>query len=345
MSEEQAATVLARMVRRDAAATPDVPLTASRAVRLAITRAAETSIGLVLQSDSVLEQGLDLDPLVEAVPDDGVILGLTRGGGVAGVLICSPVLAHAAMSVQVTGRVDPGQPDDRRLTAADIAMLRPFAEALLRELGETTPRTALDGWIDGVRLGRRIEDRRGVGFALADQPFRLIRVPLDIHGTELPAEIVLALPQQPGLRNVVKPAAPVADWEDRFRAAVMDAPARLDAVLHRLRMPLTQATHLKIGQVVPLTGCTLGRVRMVAGDGRTVARGRLGQIAGQIAVRLNDVDEDSLVDLPAPQQRRKDEAEILMPDRPAIAAARAPAAQDADMLLAAEPEIGPDGGR
>lgn len=63
-------------------------------------------------------------------------------------------------------------------------------------------------------------------------------------------------------------------------------PARMDAVLHRLVLPLSAAERLQPGDLIPLPVEALDSVELLAGDGAGVAGGRLGQINGMRAVRL-----------------------------------------------------------
>jgi len=78
---------------------------------------------------------------------------------------------------------------------------------------------------------------------------------------------------------------------------VMEAPVILDAILHRSKFPLSLLAGLVEGQVVPLPGCSVSSVRMEALDGTTVARGRIGQMAGNIAVRVETPKGSLMTDL------------------------------------------------
>ena len=160
---------------------------------------------------------------------------------------------------------------------------------MLDELDETTGRTSLDGWTRLVGIGARFDSSRAAGFALAERTYRVMRMSLDCGSPDRQGMLLLALPVQAAALQAVPvaiPEPPAVDWHGQFQAAVLAAPARLDAVLHRMKVPLATMTALAVGQCLPLTGCTLGMVRLVDPGGRTVARGRLGQIAGQIAVRV-----------------------------------------------------------
>jgi len=87
--------VLQRMVPRQQLDAPDVPLTASRAVRLALARGAQTSTGLLINVGSVAEQALPLDVLLTEASDDLLLLLLllssTRDGAICGLLACDAV--------------------------------------------------------------------------------------------------------------------------------------------------------------------------------------------------------------------------------------------------------------
>ncbi len=85
--------VLQRMVPRQQLDAPDVPLTASRAARLALARGAQTSTGLPINVGSVAEQALPLDVLLTEASDDLLLLLLspTRDGAICGLLACDAV--------------------------------------------------------------------------------------------------------------------------------------------------------------------------------------------------------------------------------------------------------------
>ena len=281
--------VLQRMTRRQQPDAPDVPLTASRAVRLAVARAAQTSAGLKLTVGSVAEQALPLDPLLEECNDDLLLVALTRDGAACGLIACDSGFVSALIEVMTTGRVSAAVVEDRRVTRTEGALVQPVLRAILDELDETTARTALDGWTRLVGLGQRFETCRAAGFALSDRTYRLMRITVDCGAPDRQGTVLLALPLQASAlpqAQISAPEVPAVDWQREFRAAVMAAPARLDAVLHRMKVPLATLNRLDVGQTLPLLGCTVGMVRLVDPGGRTVARGRLGQIAGQIAVRI-----------------------------------------------------------
>ena len=280
MTDQASTSVLHQMAQVRPSVTPDVPLTASRAIRLALTRAAERSIGMTLSVTSVAEDTLSLDELIETMSNDYLMVALSRDDLACGILACDFHFATATGEVQTTGKVMPRAPAERPLTRVDLSLVSPVCAQLLAELELTTPRTALDGWADNSVLGARFDDVRRIGFDLSDVLYRLIRLNIDVGVPDRGASLMVAMPLQAQALLAKTVPIPTVDWAEHFKASVLKAPATLDAVLHRFRMPLHVATNLEVGQVIALPGCTVGSVRMMAPDGQMIARARLGQIAG-----------------------------------------------------------------
>ncbi|WP_177174541.1 FliM/FliN family flagellar motor switch protein [Loktanella fryxellensis] len=307
MTMATGAGVLGRMTRRRAPDVPDVPLTASRAVRLAVERAAQATTGLTVTVGQVAELVLPLDRLLADCGGDMLLLALMRDGAVCGLIGCDAGLVSAQIEMLTTGRIAPGSPDLRPVTRTEGTLAQPLLIQILAEMEETTIRTALDGWMQGAVLGTRFDTPRAAGFELADQFYRRITLSLSCGDADRPGQLMLALPPQAGTaavpggrqdRAADRGADRAADWHDRFRTAVLAAPARLDAVLHRMTVPAAVLTAMDIGQILPLQGCTVGMVRLEDPLGRTVARGRLGQIGGHVAVRVqHSADTVPMVDL------------------------------------------------
>ena len=93
------------------------------------------------------------------------------------------------------------------------------------------------------------------------------------------------------------PPAPV-DWDQVFQENVADAPACLEALLHRVPISLATAQSLQVGTILPLPGCTVNSVRLLSPDGQVVAQAKLGQIDGYRAVRLETAPAPQLGELP-----------------------------------------------
>lgn len=303
MEDAPAQSVLQRMARPPQPVAADIPLTVSRAVKLAATRAADRSIKLALTVVDLAEETIDLDDLLAKLSDDHLIMALSKGGDICGMMAGDIELVAAVSEVQTFGAVMPDTPESRPVSGADASLFLPLLDAMLSELADTTQNTALDGWASGTSLDMRFDRARSVGFALADQPYRLIHLTLALDGTDRSGQLMVALPsaaEQP--RALLAEDVP-QDWSSAFQAAVYDAPVQLDAILHRFDMPLATATDLAPGHVIPLRGASISKLRLEDLAGTVVLQGRMGQLDGDLAVRIEEptaLQMDDLSDQAAP---------------------------------------------
>lgn len=307
MSEPRAVTsdlsILARMTTRDVAPVADAPLTSSRALRVAMTRAADKALGLSLTVQSVSEEILGLDDAIGTFPTEFLYISMICDGEIIGMMGVDSQLRAASIEMQTMGRLSKNNPAERAATGADMTMLMPLCTMLMAQIAETTMGSELEGWTTGVTLGPKFESLRAAGLAVEDAEFRTMRLSIDLAVSERRAELLLMLPNHQLAPKVE--AVKVADlsWGAKMSAAVALAPATLDAILHRMTLPLGFVDTLKVGDEIPLLGATVGSVRLFAPDGVLVSEARLGQSGGKRAVRIQPAPEAMMRDLPAPQVR------------------------------------------
>lgn len=262
------------------------PLTTSRAVRLALVKAASDAGGLVLTVASTGDDVGRLDDLLGGLDTGLMLVGIHRKGALAGFVAVDMQLRAAMLEMQTMGRLSDHAADDRPTTGTDKALCDPLLAGFLAALPPAVKGTGYEGWVDDVTLGDRLADSRLAGLLLKDGDYRVLRMTVDLGAADRQGAVLLALPMQ--AQPVAEPVAPAkaVDWDSAFAAAVHGAPASLTARLHQFTMTLGQAQSLRVGDVVPLPGCTVSSVRLIAPDGRTVAQAKLGQLAGHRAVRI-----------------------------------------------------------
>ena len=274
------------MARQSVVTPPASPLTTSRAVRLALVKAATDAGGLVLAVASTADDVGRLDDLVGGLDPGLMLVGLDRRGKLAGFVAVDMQLRAAMLEIQTMGRLTDQPAEDRPATDTDKALCDPLLAAFLAALPPAVTGTGYEGWVDDVTLGDRLADSRLAGLLLADGDYRVLRMNVDLGHADRQGEVLLALPLIQRAAPAPVAPEPLVDWDSAFAAAVQDAPASLMARLHRFTMPLGDAQALKVGQVVPLPGCTVNSVRLIAPDGRCVARAKLGQMGGKRAIRV-----------------------------------------------------------
>jgi len=176
MTEQLAHDVLRRMASSPPPAPDDVPLTSSKAVRLAITRAADKTHDMVVSVSSLQEEVLTLDALLETLTPDLMLLAMETDGRIQGIAAVGLELRAALLELQTVGRVLELPAEDRKPTQTDARLSEPLIMAFLAHLHMTAAQTPLDGWGVGFGIGERLSSARAAGLILDDRSYRVIRI-------------------------------------------------------------------------------------------------------------------------------------------------------------------------
>lgn len=308
MTENQ---VLRRLLKADGAEKTEKPgrMTPGRVLRTSMARAADTSVGLSLTVLGVADETANLEEAVSRAGEESLFLAVTRFDETIGYAALDGETRSALVEIQTVGRLRETKDDARPFTAGDVELCRPLVDAFLREIRCLADDTPLEGWTNGASSGPRMSGARAVGLALSEGRYRVVRLTLDFGVGEREGTIALCLPVVRRSSGPEPEPAPHADTFGReLRANVMDAPARLHAVLHRAEMSLSDVEAFQVGQVLPLTGITVASVRLEGPRQRLLAKARLGQVSGLRAVRIEPARGGDMA-----------EAEIAEASRPAVA--------------------------
>lgn len=262
---------------------------ADRALRLSLARAARDAMGLALDVPRLTLDRRSLSELVDLLPDRGLMLMLDRDGGDGlGLLVLSPPVLSGLVEMLTTGRVTAAAPPARRPTRTDAAMLAAWVDAALTGLDAALAQDPARAWAGAWRYASFVEDARTLALLLDDAPLQVMKADVSLADGAKSGPVILALPDRaPALpRDGVAEPAPDPAFAAHLTAQVEAVPARLDAVVARLTMPLSHLSGLLPGEVLPLPLAGIDRVRLVGLDGRLVGEGRLGQARGLRAIRL-----------------------------------------------------------
>lgn len=270
-------------------------MSARRALRRALTRAAELGLHLPLSVRGVEEQVLDRDTLLTRLEPGRLYVSLDREGAPPGLITLDFQLLSALIEVQTLGQVFDKIAKDRKLTRTDAAVAMPLIDGTLNGFDQLIQGQEGAQPLAGYHFGTWQKDLRMVQASLPDGNYTLFRLSVILGHGERSGEMSLALPVTP------EPVAPPEEPDARrpsLRDEVLDAPARLETVLHRQEMNLDQIAALKPGDVLTLPLRCLSEVRLHTGDRQTVASGVLGQIGGNRAVRLTGFGQPRVVAAP-----------------------------------------------
>lgn len=300
---QPAASVLRRKAGagRNDAAQADEPAP-NAALRRAFARAAQAEMRLALVVTGVSSAVLSLAELLEQ-PEPCSLLAVLEGPNeVLGLLAIGPEVLAAIVQVQTTGQVRPVAGPPRRPTRTDAAMCAGLIDRTLGEFETALAGTPDLGWAGGYRYASFLNEARPLGLLLEDVAFRLLRVDVMAAGETVRGQALLAVPADgrrrragapggslsgPGRRESDRGAAQAqASWAAQLEAAVLGCPADLRAVLHRLRVPLSELSGWTPGLLLPLPLARLDEVRLEAAGKVQVCAAHLGKSRGFRALRL-----------------------------------------------------------
>jgi len=262
----------------------------AKALRVGLAKAAQDQHRLALIVDKISEDRLSLSELLEVLEERALLAVLTGPAEGLGLAVLSPPVMAALVEMQTMGRVIPGEVPPRRPTRTDATMVVDFIDQVMAEL-ETALASELDViWAGGFRYSSFLNDPRPLGLLLEDAAYRVFRMELDLSLGAKRGTMLLALPADgrgnPPERRGAAAADPGAQWARNLERTVLAIPAQIEAVLHRLSIPLGTVMGLRAADMLPLPMSGVDKVRLEGNDGRKLVSGRLGQARGYRAVKL-----------------------------------------------------------
>ena len=277
--------LLWRMAARASPPEAETQVTPTRALRIALTRAAEQAAGLTTTALGVSDDVINLAEFLARLDDTWLFLRMD-GGAEPGLFAIDPGFLSAIIEMQMRGKVGTAEPDRRPLTSSDAALALPLVASFLAQLGSAATGGALADWVAGRAPGDRLGDLRAIGLVLPECDFRVVGLSAWLGAGDRQGQIMLALPEPMAADPMADQMHRLAAWSAAFQDNVLTSCTTLSAVLHRMRLPLSAVQSLQVGQKMALPGVRVSAVRIEAPDGRIVGRGRLGQAGGMRAVRI-----------------------------------------------------------
>lgn len=273
--------VLARKTR-SAQAIPPEP--AGPVVQRALRQAMDRQLGVdVLGGDVVCAQ-TTIAEVVADVADGDMMMWLTRDDSLSGVAMISADLWPALVELQTLGIVM-GSSNDRAPGGTDVALMAEWMTAFFDGVLMADGGSEVEGWLAQLAPGRKISLPRVPELTLPDGPVRRLDVACTLVDSGKEGRLTFAmLPPDPPADGAG--ATPEDAWAGQWRPLISGVSTRIEAVLHRLEIPIDLLRDFSVGQVVPLDGATVDGVTLETSDGRVVATARLGRAGTMRAVRL-----------------------------------------------------------
>jgi len=262
---------------------------ALRALRLALARIAKNLYDLPLAVIGAKQVRCDYDGVSGHLTDDWLLVLLDGSNGQAGAVSLDRACV-AALTQQLTmGCITGTAMGDRAFTGTDAALAEPLIEAWVSRAAELADLPEDQRCLSGFRFGARVGDVRSLILALEADRFRVFDLVIDIGEGAMQGAICLILPDPPAdLAQAGTKGADTLTSGPRMEQSFGVMRADLTAIIGRLRLPLTELAAMQPGDVLPLVRERLEKTELVTITGQAVAAGRLGQINGLWALRLNE---------------------------------------------------------
>jgi len=300
-------SVLARIVAahgRQAAAARDRSALLTPAWGRALRHAAVPFAGLELvpRLTDVAEH-VDLARALDGLPEHGLIAVLEDRDGARGLIALSHGAVDALVEVQTTGRVDTRELPPRPVTRIDEALCRDFIDLCLAAFSRETQSMADCDWPQRLNFGSRIADRKQLGLLLPERVYHVMSADLPLGQEGMRggrATLILPRTRDPAPRAPAATGIAPEAWRAALVAAMAEARLSLEATLVRTTRSLREVEALGPGDLIGFEASDLASVCLQTPEGKTVLRGRLGQIGGQRALRMTEGAADRVPPM-APQ--------------------------------------------
>lgn len=256
----------------------------AKALRRALSRTADVLWELPLVTQGVSQELLDQEGCLDVLSPGDLLVLLDGPNGAIGLVSVDRSMMTGMIEIQTISMITAMPVEDRPLTPTDAAMMAPLIDGALTRFEDNLIGHPLLGELQGYRFGAMVEDARTAGLLLEAPSYRVFRVAIELAGGKRQGELQIILPEHAPCEREAPENVPSGPGKHEDR--LMLVPAQIEAVLCRLRLPLSRIGALKVGDVLPLPADVLAKAELMAGGGHRMARGRLGQMNGLRAIRL-----------------------------------------------------------
>ncbi|SDW32279.1 FliM/FliN family flagellar motor switch protein [Litoreibacter albidus] len=248
------------------------------------------------------------------IPDIAVPHVLDGPNGTRGLLVFDGTLIDALIEQQTLGRISAAPRVERPVTAIDAALSTGFAQAVVGKLAEVSVDRRDASALAGYNCGAPQTDRAALSLAMSERSYDVLTLTLDLGPGLKTGTAVLMFPA------AIDPAKPVRQQVNPdMVAALQDSELHLRAYLPSVRLPVKTLLGFDDGTIIPLPDGILGRAQLCDRRGVTLGKGRLGQLGGHRAFRLNGAPPPAQtptveMDVPPPAALPKEALPEPLPD-------------------------------
>lgn len=286
MTTDAVQTVLRRLMERGERPPDPAVMSPAKALRVALPKAADHAMDLPLMVSDVTRANRSREAILTSLEDNRLYLLIQTADERLGMVVPDPSMLAGLIEIQTMGHVTEFPATDRRPTRTDASMMEPFIEAVLAEFVQQLTGMEEATRFTGYSYYRLIEDRRHLPLILADGSFACFDVAVDLGQGAKQASMMIAFPELPESETVAAPVGPSQRWLQSLETGVMGARVDIGVDLHRFKMSLEKIPDLVVGYEIEIPRSAVNELRVKGSDGKTVARGKIGQANGHRAVKF-----------------------------------------------------------
>lgn len=258
-----------------------------KVLRRSMARAAADLCDLPLAVIAARQLNCGAEDLSRYISDEKLLVVLDGPNGRIGAATLDAPTVTALIQQQTMGQVMGKAPTERHYTSTDAAMTADFID---RAFGKAV--SMLDGQPDlklfeGFQFGARIEDVRSLLLGLEADDYRVIEMTLDLSCGAMQGAVTLIIPE-PTSADLGENGGGSGDFGPSLANGMGAMRVEMTAVLCKMKVPVSRFSSLQIGDILPLDQAFLYETDLISIDGHNISGGRLGQINGARAVRLNE---------------------------------------------------------
>ncbi len=212
-------------------------------------------------------------------------MSTTNEAGVMGMVILDGALIDGLIEQQLLGHVAKAPRADRPVTRIDAELSRRFITEILKAYSATLKDDANAGSVCGFSGPVMETDLASLKLTMTASAYSVLSVFVDLGPGQKSGQAQFWFPvTQSAVRENNQSRDPV--WEDTIRSRISGASLNVRAFLPPIKLPLSLVMNLKEGEFLPVPLETLARARLKDVSGNQIATGRIGQLNGARAFRV-----------------------------------------------------------
>lgn len=257
---------------------------------------AKTDHGIDLMIRSAQAECLPQAKALARIPEIAVPHVLEGPNGATGLIVFDGVFVDALIEQQTLGRISAAPRVERPVTAIDAALSTSFATSVVAKLAELSVDRRDASALSGFVCIAPQTDRAALSLAMSEKAYDVLCLSVDLGPGLKVGQAILMFP---AVVAQVKPTPKKLNPD--MVAAIKDCELQLVTHLPAVRLPVRTLLGLEVGTVIPLPDGILARAQLRDGRNVLLGKGRVGQIGGNRALRLERPDvvpQASAIDVP-----------------------------------------------